>query len=174
MWLLIHKETTKAQGETAQVSQQKVLELFPSSLRADIWIHSVPYVVPILLPSRTFQDLSVLPLWFVIILWLSPLCNSLSIWWSCILLWESFFYFSTLKKKSPIVVNPYGALRDTPHSDLHDGDPRLEGCATRYPRGTGQKEGLWGGMLKEGCQEAAGAATSDVSFYRAALGSQGA
>ena len=84
------------------------------------------------------------------------------------------FYFSTLKKKSPIVVNPYGALRDTPHSDLHDGDPRLEGCATRYPRGTGQKEGLWGGMLKEGCQEAAGAATSDVSFYRAALGSQGA
>ena len=98
MWPLTHKETTKAQGETAQESQQKVLELFPSSLRADIWIHSVPYVVPVLLPSRTFQDLSVLPLWFVIILWFSPLYNSLSIWTVLHSALGIIFYFSTLKK----------------------------------------------------------------------------
>ena len=83
------------------------------------------------------------------------------------------FYFSTLKKKSP-EVNPYGSLTDTPHGDLRAGAPRLEGCPTRYPRGTGQQEGLQGGMLKEGCQEAAGATASDVSFYGAALGSKGA
>lgn len=71
-------------------------------------------------------------------------------------------------------MNPYGALTDTPRGDLRAGTPRLEGCPTRYPRGTGRQEELQGGMLKEGCQEAAGATASDVSFYGAVLGSKGA